>query len=150
LKIPDDECASAMAFGGLAMLTVVKKNEIDRTIGYIRKHVENVDAFWIYFNSTWMNGRFGFSTWNVTGYTPGTEDVRFRTNSALERYNRTLKDEILAAHPNIFTFVETIRASSLSYERKITRIQQNIEEPPERTFVKRMKLSHDLEKALKE
>jgi hypothetical protein len=55
--------------------------------------------------------------------------VRNRTNNALERFNRTIK-ETLGTHPPIQKYVDGIKQISIDYVQRIENIRKNRERAP--------------------
>jgi hypothetical protein len=68
------------------------------------------DSFWNYFQRTWLK-KYSPLLWNVHG----NEDIVNRTNNHLERYNRRMNEVFPVAHPNILSFVDTIKTEANSY-----------------------------------
>ncbi|KAF0987414.1 hypothetical protein HZS_1986 [Henneguya salminicola] len=70
------------------LLTLVSINEMDIAINFIKSlscNGLNLEQFWKYFQSTWIN-RFKHSLWNNRDITIN-EDSIGRTNNLLERCN---------------------------------------------------------------
>jgi hypothetical protein len=139
LRIPDYQIQEAMRRGMLDELTVIKRDEISATITKIREkmvegqHGQKWDAFFKYFETTWMNS-YLFETWNISDQLQCGINVDNRTNNALENFNRQLNQEFPTAHPNIFHFITTIRDISSRYVQRIKDIRAGLCRHPSRDF----------------
>ncbi|POM60737.1 Cleavage induced Hypothetical protein [Phytophthora palmivora] len=111
LCIPDNEVRVAMGKGVLDMLTEGIKSRCGR-LGY-HYSKQKWRSFWVYVKKTWME-RYSVNEWNVHGL-EGTLVVR--TNNPLKRFNREL-NAAFRTHPDLPTFVKTIRNISNDYVRK--------------------------------
>ncbi|OWY98455.1 hypothetical protein PHMEG_00030778 [Phytophthora megakarya] len=69
-----------------------------------------------YFRETWLD-RYNSDAWNVHGL---DNDLVARTNNLLERFHRELNRSFPTPHPNIATFVRTIRTISQDFVAKLT------------------------------
>ena len=97
------------------------------------------DRFWNYFIHTWMI-KYPPTLWNVNAIlchnmSNGNSNINNnniinRTNNGLERFNRKLNDAFPTAHPNMRTFVSTIRDISFSYVIRYEKIKNKLEMPP--------------------
>ena len=61
----------------------------------------------------------GLEVWNVNAMSDDQVRLRNRTNNPIERYNRELNRMFPTSHPNLFTFIETVKLDSISYLKKI-------------------------------
>lgn len=127
LHIPDREVSVAMAKGVLDILTVIEQDKVEGVgIAWVKAEIKarcnrlghhysrkKWRSFWVYFRSTWLE-RYSVEEWNVNGL-EGT--LVARTNNPLERFNREL-NAVFKTHPDMPTFVRTIREISEDYVRK--------------------------------
>ncbi|POM81144.1 Hypothetical protein PHPALM_923 [Phytophthora palmivora] len=104
LKIQTDELDLAMRPGCIDKLTVIraiiKRDCENENIVYSK---ENWQQFWKYFKQTII--KLKPEWWNIYGL---REDIVNRTNNPLERYNRTLNEAFLIAHPDVTQFIAVI------------------------------------------
>ncbi|KAF0989525.1 hypothetical protein HZS_1875 [Henneguya salminicola] len=108
------------------LLTLVSINKIDIAINFIQSLTSNdlnLEQFWKYFPSSWIN-RFKPSLWN-NGDITTNEASKGITNNSLERYKRRMYDPFINAHANICMFVEVIRNKFEFYEQRCLEIRQN-------------------------
>jgi len=131
LGIEPNEASLAMQPGCLDVLSIIPHEEV-KSIGitYVKSLLpsnEKWNKFWVYFEKTWL-GRYEIEDWNVSGSKP--EDIRNRTNNALERFNRTLNTDFPNAHPNLLNFAETIRKRSFETLKTLNLIRLEKEKPP--------------------
>jgi hypothetical protein len=111
-----------MAVGGLDLLSVIPRNEIDSIgIPFLRLTLEgtatelekiSLDKFWTYFRKQWLQIT---NNWNIR-----EEDGQFlqmvnRTNNALESYNRRF-NSIFLKTPSLIEFNELVKNESLRQE----------------------------------
>eukprot|EP00732_Lithocolla_globosa_P002794 Lithocolla_globosa_v1_NODE_1957_length_2240_cov_8.177117.p1 type:complete len:507 gc:universal NODE_1957_length_2240_cov_8.177117:586-2106(+) len=136
LRIPVDDVKVTMEKGMIDVLTMVTEKQIKTTIAFLRTQINEKgsvskwNTFWAYFERTWMT-EFAFDTWNVSGL--DLDDVLNRTSGALENFNRKLGGRFPTHHPNLFSFVEVIKAVSDEYVRLLTEILAGNADSPNRT-----------------
>lgn len=117
-------------------------------------------AFWSYFLRTWMNtygmthntqqnnsqrrggsvkqacffffcaNIQGFEVWNVNSMSDEQVLLRNRTNNPLERHNRELNKIFPASHPNLLTFIETVKKNAIGYLKIMDDIRRSIRKAP--------------------
>ena len=73
-------------------------------------HLQRIEEFVEYFESTWLVGSFPLQMWNVH------ENQDYRTNNHLEGWHKRLKNLVGKAHPNIYEFVEVIKKEQTATE----------------------------------
>jgi hypothetical protein len=144
LGIPADVITAIAGDGGhIELLTVLPVNQILQLgIPYIRQQTAALEAanprltqFWDYFVATWLK-KYKPEDWNlnkVVAQSAPTAVQDFvcinRTNNALERHNRALNERFPNAHPNVMTFVNTIRLMATEMKNSLDRIQRGMEQP---------------------
>eukprot|EP00733_Pompholyxophrys_punicea_P000820 Pompholyxophrys_punicea_v1_NODE_309_length_2312_cov_3.894993.p1 type:complete len:240 gc:universal NODE_309_length_2312_cov_3.894993:1736-1017(-) len=155
IGLDDRQIGLAMQKGSLDLLTVVKKENIETVIGYLRAEFEpnGVDdkweQFWKYFRAVWLEGVYDFDIWNYSSLLKKNLEIRNVTNGALERFNSKMHTYFFAAHPNIFLFIETIKTISSEYVRLLAEIDAGKATAPKRAAVERIVVPAKLLKLLK-
>ena len=110
--------------GYINILFVIPVEEIrDFGIPFVRSQMDESgrqqqwENFWRYFDTTWCKS-YEPSDWNLHAITTrvDAEDILInRTNNPLERFNRRMNDSFPNPHPNMASFVETIKSISHEY-----------------------------------
>jgi len=116
LAISADEISRAMQPECLDVLTLTSWEHIEQAIIALRERIGETDSskwdeFYYYFRATWLK-KIPFDVWNISSAKEMNVDIVNRTNNALECYNRVLGEKFSAAHPNVFSFIDTIREMS--------------------------------------
>ncbi|CAN0061560.1 unnamed protein product, partial [Heterosigma akashiwo] len=140
LGVSKSKVKESMVRGGpVDWLTVMPLDEIEeKGIAFVkanfdcRKFSSEFEAFWGYFRDEWL-GRTDPHTWNLTVALSCEEPLkamvtRFRTNNALERFNRILHS-LFSTRPNVVLFAEKIRAYSQEVVVELQRIQGKRSKP---------------------
>ena len=116
----------------LDILTIVKKEDIPKSIKWLQAQIPNDSTesnwkdFWSYFNDTWMK-RYDFETWNISAIIENEEEIRNRTNNALESFNRRFNERFPVAHPNLHRFIAVCKEISMEKVQLVT-IEVNLTE----------------------
>ena len=119
--------------GNLDMICLVKHDQIEYCIDYIRAHVGEDsgkwESFWKYFRKVWVN-TYGVQVWNISHLVESDLVIRNRTNNALERFNRTIKQK-LGMHPSLAKYVDGIKEISNDYVQRINDVREGRERQPQ-------------------
>ncbi|KAF0990086.1 hypothetical protein HZS_2603 [Henneguya salminicola] len=120
--IPAAERNSCMQFIGV--LSVIPIDELEIRVAYIQQnalHESNkCPFFYSYFKTTWLT-RFEPKMCNI--YAISERDIRGRTNTYLDRYNRHLNEHFANAHPNLFGFIAGIQKEEFDYTMRARNIR---------------------------
>lgn len=110
----------------IELLTQIPEDRIEFGINYIKTACDlrdnNLERFWIYLISTWIH-RFPPSIWGCSVFNDKT--LVNRTNNSLERFNRRLNENFINAHPNLASFIETIKTENTYYLEECNQIKRN-------------------------
>ena len=71
--------------------------------------------------------------WNVAGVNTNkkkSENARFLTNNALERYNRHFNGIIPSSHPNLVVFAHALREEAKSVSQRLEDVRKGREKAP--------------------
>jgi hypothetical protein len=124
--------------GLMNLLCMVPPSEIKtKAIPYIRSKIDETGykqqfkEFWKYFVSTWVDGNYNPTNWNVNAIQDDPDLIVNRTNNPLERYNRAMNSNFPIDHPNMCQFVTTIRAEATKYVNQLELIKKGKELPPQ-------------------
>lgn len=114
------------------------RQNFNTTLRNGRSYDAEFERFWKYFIDTWMT-KYPPRLWNIHAMvchlsgdinsTNLNSVIINRTNNGLERFNRKLNTSFPCSHPNMRTFVNTIRSMSLDYVDTYTRIKNKLELP---------------------
>ena len=144
LRIPGHILYAIAGTNGLIdLLTVIDPLEVVcKGIPYIKSKLAALELtpecklalarFWRYFLKIWCNGRYQIASWNVSRLDP--DSIVNRTNNALERFNRTLKERLLVvvvphAHPSMAQFLETIKQLSHEHVQELAALRGSTQLP---------------------
>ena len=123
--IPQEQVTLLLGPQGYINILFVIPVEVIRDFGipYVRSQTDESgrqqqwENFWRYFDTTWCKS-YEPSDWNLHAITTrvDSEDILInRTNNPLERFNRRMNDSFPNPHPNMASFVETIKSISHEY-----------------------------------
>ena len=131
LKMETKQIKLAMTRNVLDILTIIPRDEIlSKGIPYVRDIIDAEvktkkdrqlwDEFWGYFKKYWMSTQDFISTWNIFDTEKKYIELQNRTSNALERYNRTLSENISTPYPSLIQFVTTLEEEA---RRQVTRLE---------------------------
>lgn len=126
-----------MEVNNLDILTIIPMGEIEsKGIPFVQNKMADYeddkkwDSFWAYFKRVWMKID---EIWNINDYiSKGNVDVYEllnRTNNALERYNKKLKNEI-GTSPSLSHFFEGLKQQAVNHKNELKAMADGISEAP--------------------
>ena len=96
-------------------------------IPYLKEKYSNyaapMEAFWSYFEKTWVTGVYDIDLWNISRFKNNFDSIQNRTNNALERYNRTMNDLFGHRTPSLPVFVDKIKEACKNILQKLEDIK---------------------------
>ena len=114
----------------MAFLTNIDHKLLKYAMAFLRRTTtddEKHARFWRYFEATWMT-KYPVEMWS---YWNSRSGMVSRTNNALERYNRTLGEMCVHAHPSTVNLVQIIRDQFALYSAKMNNIRRGTEKVPQ-------------------
>ena len=137
LGISSFTAARWMTPGELDLLCYIDPTDIiPYGIPYLKRKFSSfpgeMDAFWAYFEQTWVYGVYPVDLWNIYRFKDCFEQIQNRTNNGLERFNRTLNQLFDHQTPSLPVFVEKIKEISSQTLQNLDDIKNFRKQPHQR------------------
>ncbi|KII69963.1 hypothetical protein RF11_07748 [Thelohanellus kitauei] len=91
------------------------------------------ESFLAYFNDVWMK-KYPIEIWNNFNLFNNESNNMFRTNNALERFNRELNERFTNPHPNLYCFIKKNKEISIKRSIEIESTSDGSSRRPQRRY----------------